>query len=593
MAILEIIVGLLGGLCLFLYGMKAMGDGLEKVAGSRMQKIIESLTGNILKGVLIGALVTAIIQSSSATTVMVVGFVSAGIMTLKQAVGVIMGANIGTTVTAIILSINDLDGASGVLSLFKPGFLMYVLILIGVLMIYTMKKQSGKDAGGIFFGLGILFLGMDIMSSSMKGIDMSYFEMMFATFSKNPLLGVLVGMLVTALVQSSSASMGILLALSSTGAVLFGGAVPIILGQNIGTCITAILSSIGATKNAKKTALIHLLFNVIGALLFLFAIYGIKSIYPTLFPFWNLRMTNWNIAIFHLTFNVANTIVLLPFNKLLINLVNFIIKEDTEISEEEHIYKKLDDRFLYSPSIALNQCKSAMVDMFKISKANFELGTLAVLNGDEKAITIVQEKEKIIDKLEVLSSHYLVKIADRDVTELEGKTTSAFLHTVIDIERIGDYADNLCEYATELLSKGDSLSDSAKKELESMFTATKEIIEITIKTFEENNKDGFRQIQPYEEVIDLFTENLKSKHIERLSLKQCSAEVGIVFVEILNCIERIADHCTNIAICICQLNIKDENFDFHKYAKQLKSGEDEDYKEYFESFKQKYYNPII
>ena len=339
MAILEIIVGLLGGLCLFLYGMKAMGDGLEKVAGSRMQKIIESLTGNILKGVLIGALVTAIIQSSSATTVMVVGFVSAGIMTLKQAVGVIMGANIGTTVTAIILSINDLDGASGVLSLFKPGFLMYVLILIGVLMIYTMKKQSGKDAGGIFFGLGILFLGMDIMSSSMKGIDMSYFEMMFAAFSKNPLLGVLVGMLVTALVQSSSASMGILLALSSTGAVLFGGTVPIMLGQNIGTCITAILSSIGATKNAKKTALIHLPFNVIGALLFLFAIYGIKSIYPTLFPFWNLRMTNWNIAIFHLTFNVANTIVLLPFNKLLINLVNFIIKEDTEISEEEHIYK--------------------------------------------------------------------------------------------------------------------------------------------------------------------------------------------------------------------------------------------------------------
>ena len=260
---------------------------------------------------------------------------------------------------------------------------------------------------------------------------------------------------------------------------------------------------------------------------------------------------------------------------------------------KKSIFIKLDDRFLYSPSIALNQCKSAMVDMFKISKANFELGTLAVLNGDEKAITIVQEKEKIIDKLEVLSSHYLVKIADRDVTELEGKTTSAFLHTVIDIERIGDYADNLCEYATELLSKGDSLSDSAKKELESMFAATKEIIEITIKTFEENNKDGFRQIQPYEEVIDLFTENLKSKHIERLSLKQCSAEVGIVFVEILNCIERIADHCTNIAICICQLNIKDENFDFHKYAKQLKSGEDEDYKEYFESFKQKYYNPII
>lgn len=593
MEILNIIIGLLGGLCLFLYGMKAMGDGLEKVAGSKMQKIIESLTGNVIKGVIVGALVTAIIQSSSATTVMVVGFVSAGIMTLKQAVGVIMGANIGTTVTSIILSLNDLDGVTGILALLKPDFLMYVLILIGVFMIFALKKQSGKDAGEIFFGLGILFLGMSVMSSSMKGLDMKYFEAAFAAFSSNPLLGVLVGAGVTALVQSSSASMGILLALSNTGAVSFGGAIPIILGQNIGTCITAILSSLGASKNAKKTALIHLSFNVIGTVLFLAAIYGIRAVAPKIFPFWDGQMTNWNIAMFHLAFNVINTAILLPFNGLLIKLVQVLIKDDINTTEEERIYSKFDDRFLYSPAIALNQCKSAMIDMFRYSNANVKSGALALLENDSGEIKKVEEKEKIIDKLEVLASRYLVKIADRDLTELESKTTSGYMHMVIDIERIGDYAKNLCEYAQELMAKENSLSDKAKDELKAMFDATFEIIDLTIKTFDENNPEGLKRIQPYEEVIDLFTETLKIKHINRLAQKDCTAEVGIIFVEIINSIERIADHCNNIAVSVYQLNSTDSEFDAHKYVKKLKNNAEEGYQEYFNEFQNKYYNPVV
>ena len=363
-----IAIQVIGGLCLFLFGMNLMGDSLEKAAGMKMQKIIESLTGNLIKGVLVGALVTAVIQSSSATTVIVVGFVSAGIMTLKQAAGVIMGANIGTTVTAHILRLNDVSSDNFFLSFFKPDNLMFVLIIVGMLLIYLAKSQSKKDSGGIFIGLSLIFAGMGFMSDGLKGIDKTIFQSLFAFCANMPLLGILIGTVVTAIIQSSSASVGILQAVASTGAITLGGAIPIILGQNIGTCITAILSSMGATKTAKKASVLHLTFNLLGTILF---VIGIFFICPYVVPGWsnlmNGSVNSGSIADFHTIFNVTTTILLLPFAGLLVKLIGGSSKKDEE-SHKDKPSRLLDERFLHSPAIAIGQSKNVVISMLELAK---------------------------------------------------------------------------------------------------------------------------------------------------------------------------------------------------------------------------------
>ena len=589
---LTIAVGVLGGLCLFLYGMKGMGEGLEKVAGTKMQQIIESLTGNIVKGILVGAVVTAIIQSSSATTVMVVGFVSAGIMTLKQAVGVIMGANIGTTATSFILSAGDISG-SGLMSLLKPDFLMYVLVIVGILLIMGAKRERSKDIGEIIFGLGILFIGMDIMSAAMGSIDDVYFQKAFTMFSSNPFFGVLIGAAVTALIQSSSASIGILLAVSATGAVTFAGAAPIILGQNIGTCVTALLSSVGSSKEAKKAALVHLYFNVIGTIVFLILLYSIHTLAPYVFPFWNSTMGRLDIAVFHLFFNVLCTLLFLPFNKVLVRLVEFTVSRDKQVQKETELTNRLDDRFLYSPSVALSQCKSVMTDMFRLSTANVRKGAETLFNKKDKEIQGVYENETKVDDLEGSVSRYLLKITDKDLTEKEAKIAAGYIHILTDIERMSDHAKNLAEYAQEMIDRRVDFTDKAYIELRNMLEATFEIMELTVQAFIDNDKDAIKKIQPYEDVIDLFTETLKIKHINRLTKQKCSADSGIIFVEVTSNIERIADHCSNVAVSVYQLNSSDLEFDPHEYVHDLKHNKVEGYDTYFKEFQDKYYTPVM
>ncbi len=589
---ITIIVGVLGGLCLFLYGMKAMGDGLEKAAGSKMQSIIESLTGNLFKGILVGTAVTAIIQSSSATTVMVVGFVSAGIMTLSQAVGVIMGANIGTTATSFILSVGDMN-ASGFMSLLKPEFLMYVLVIIGIFLMMGSKKSKHQEIGEIVFGLGILFIGMDIMSTTMKNIDTIYFQKAFTAFSINPVLGVLIGVLVTAVIQSSSASIGILLAVTSTGAVTFAGAAPIILGQNIGTCVTALISGLGASKEAKKASLIHLYFNVIGTIVFLLLMYGLYAFLPQLFPFWNSAIGKLEIAVFHLCFNLLCTILFLPFHKGLVKLVELTVRKDKHQKEQDALTGRLDDRFLQSPMVALSQCKSVMTDMFRLSVANVQLGAETLFSGNEQDMERVGQQEKQVDHLEESISQYLLKITDRDLTEKETQMASGYIHILTDIERLSDHAENLADYARELKDRGASFTEKAVTELRSMLAAVNEIMDLTVQAFTYNYPEAIKRIQPYEDVIDLFAETLKIKHISRLTQQKCSAEAGILFVEVANNVERIADHCSNVAVSVCQLNSGDGEFKPHEYVHDLKHNKVETYDLYFKEFQDKYYTPVI
>ncbi len=587
-----IAIQVIGGLCLFLFGMNLMGDSLEKAAGMKMQRIIESLTGNLLKGVLVGALVTAVIQSSSATTVIVVGFVSAGIMTLKQAAGIIMGANIGTTITAHILRLNDVSSDNFWMSFFKPDNLMFVLIIAGMLLIYLAKSQSKKDAGGIFIGLSLIFAGMGFMSDGLKGMDKSIFETLFAFCANMPLLGILIGTVVTAIIQSSSASVGILQAVASTGAITLGGAIPIILGQNIGTCITAILSSMGATKTAKKASVLHLVFNVIGTALFIVAIFFIC---PYVVPGWaNLMNGNVNsgsIADFHTIFNVATTVILLPFAGLLVKLVGGSSKE--EESEADKTSRLLDDRFLHSPAIAIGQSKNVVISMLELAKKNITLSEAAVLNKNADAMTEIKLIEKQVDTMESELTSYLTKITDKTLSESENKQTMSYLHMVSDIERISDHASNMSDIAKMMIEEDQILSKSGTRELHNMFLAVYDLLDTTAEAIRTNDFGTASQIEPKEQVIDLFKATFRRKHMDRLSKKKCTTESGIAFLEMVNNLERVADHCSNIGVAIIQQYSEQKLFNSHEYLEIESIRKNETYTKTYNDFMEKYYNPLI
>ena len=584
------IVSLLGGLALFLYGMSMLGSGLEKLSGGRLEQTLEKLTNNVFKGVLLGALVTGAIQSSSATTVIVVGLVNARILKLRQAIGIIMGANIGTTVTAHILRLSDLSSDNFFLMLLKPTTLAPVVGIIGILMVMVGKKQKYKTLGEILLGFCILFTGMFNMEAAVSPLSESpEFAGLFASLS-NPVIGVLVGAGVTAIIQSYSASIGILQALSSTGIITWSSAIPIILGQNIGTCITPILASIGASKNAKRTAAVHLSFNIIGTCVFLIVIYTIQSISP--FSFWELPIDKGGIANFHTTFNVSVTLMFLPFVGLLEKLVIRLIPDQQTAGEVDDPAIALDDRLLTSPGLAIQHCRDAVLQMGKLARKNFSASVRQLEQYNHKEAEKIREREDTIDRLEDRLGNYMLKIPQDNLSEQSSATISALLHILSEFERIGDYSINLVEFAENMESTGAEFSPQAQFELTTIGEAVGEAIDMALGCFEKQDLALAETIEPLEEVVDQMQETFKDRHINRLRNGQCTVDAAFPFVESLSCLERISDHCSNIGVYMISYVRGSDEVDHHTYIMQLHAGQVGHYNEQFRRYTEKYYDQI-
>ena len=581
------ILTLIGGLALFLYGMNAMGDGLEKVSGGKLEKILENLTSSPIKAVLLGAGVTAVIQSSSATTVMVVGFVNSGIMKLSQAVGVIMGANIGTTVTSWILSLTGIQSDNFIIRMFKPTSFSPILAIIGVIFILFINDSKKKDVGTIFIGFAILMYGMDMMSSAVKPLaEVPEFTNLLLKFS-NPLLGVLAGALLTAVIQSSSASVGILQALCLTGAVPFSAAIPIIMGQNIGTCITAILSAIGAKKNAKRAAAVHLYFNLIGTVIFMTVFYIINAIVG--FSFFHQSATPAGIAIIHSVFNITATIILLPFAKGLEKLACLTIrdkKEDVAVSAEDKEFMILEPRFLEKPAFAVEQSRNAAKKMAEESHNALFTALKLVDKYSEDDVERVQNMEAKVDRYEDELGTYLVKLSHKDISEADSHSLSIMLHCIGDFERISDHAVNIKESAQELHKKGLKFSASAKKDLEILGEAVEDIVNTAYEVFDKQDMKLAEKIEPLEEVIDELSKEMKRRHVQRLRSGECTIEMGFILSDITTCLERVADHCSNIGVCVTQVN--EDLYDTHSHLNTVKSHPDETFYHELEDARIKY-----
>ena len=584
------IVAMFGAIATFLFGMSTMTDGLEKLSSGRLEHILERLTSNVFKGVLLGAVVTGLIQSSAATTVMCVGFVNAGIMKLEQTVGIIMGANIGTTVTAQLLRLGDIDADNIVMMFLQPSFLGPILAVVGIIFYMFIKGGHKRIVGQIVLGLGLLFIGMNTMSSAVEPLkDLPEFQSVFTAFS-NPLLGVAVGAAVTALLQSSSASMGILQAISTTGVVSFNIAMPLIMGQNIGTCITALISSVGASKNAKRTAMIHLFFNIIGSVFFLVVLYAGNALFR--FPFWENTMDMGSIANLHLAFNIACTALLLPFHRQLVKLVKAVVPGDAE----ERELSVLDDRFLSSPSLALERAHDAVVQMSEFARDNYRLAVELIWKFDAKKLERLNETEVALDKLEGLLDNYLVKLTDRALTAEESTRVSELLHTLSDFERIGDYAVNVSESAVVLHDRNITFSPQARAELERLTAAVGETLDKTIACYQSRQRTLAVQVEPLEEVVDLIAATLKNRHVERLKAGECTIELGTQFLELLINLERMSDHCSNVALHILrQTSSPDDKvrIDSHAYMHELHHGGfNQEFDDLFQEYRTKYFQPI-
>lgn len=584
------ILAMLGGLALFLYGMHTMGEGLSKASGGKLERVLEKLTSNPLKAVLLGAGVTAVIQSSSATTVMVVGFVNSGIMKLSQAVGIIMGANIGTTATSWLLSLAGIEGNNIWIKLLKPTSFSPVLALIGVVLIMFFKKEKLHDIGKILVGFAILMTGMSAMSAAVEPLaDVPEFTGILTMFS-NPLLGLVAGMVLTAVIQSSSASVGILQALCATGSLTYATALPIIMGQNIGTCVTAMISAVGASKNARRAALVHLYFNVIGTVLFMGAFYLINLFVP--FAFLGEGADAVGIAVIHTVFNIVATLLLLPFGKGLERLAYLTVRESREEREalsNPDEFGLLDERFLDKPGLAMAHCKTVTNNMAELSrKALFTAFDL--LNGysDEKAQEISRLEDRV-DKYEDILGTYLMKLSGRDLTERDSETMSMLLHTIGNFERISDHACNLSEAAKEMSEKGLQFSEKATTELHIFTKALREIVSTTFTAFHNEDVEQAKTVEPLEEVIDDLNMELKARHVRRLTEGKCTIELGFVHSDITTNYERIADHCSNIAVCLIQ--VKQDGFDTHEYLDTIKREDNEQFKARYAQFKNKYKLP--
>ncbi|MBP3442024.1 MAG: Na/Pi cotransporter family protein [Clostridia bacterium] len=576
-------ISLFGGLALFLFGMNTMSGSLEKTAGGKLEKILKVMTDKPIKALLLGAAITATIQSSSAVTVMLVGLVNSGIMQLGQAVGVIMGSNIGTTITSWILSLAGIDSDNVFVNLLKPTALSAIIAFIGILLTMVAKKNRTKDIGGICLGFAILMFGMDMMSEAMDPLaEMDSFRNLMVMF-ENPLLALLLGIVMTAVIQSSSATVGILQALSLTGAISYGMAIPIIMGQNIGTCITALLSSIGVSKNAKRVAAVHVYFNVIGTAIWLSLFYVADMIFD--FAFTETSIAPAGIAIIHSIFNVATTVLLYPFSKLLEKLARKTVKDKKATGKSAFI----DDRLLNSPSLAVSEGKNYTVKMGQTAIEALLDAISLVEKFDSKIVDKIIESEQQLDNYEDKLGTFLVKVSSHDLTDADSNTVSTLLHAIGDFERIGDHAVNIAKAAQEISDKQISFSENATAELKVVTDAIKEILELTEKAFADDDITLAMQVEPLEQVIDDLLAEIKSRHITRLTGGKCTIELGFVLSDLLTNYERVSDHCSNIAVC--QIQISKSVFDTHEYLNDYKSSGSETFTHSFDEYKEKYILP--
>lgn len=571
---------LLGGIALFLYGMKVMGSGLERVSGSKLEGILERLSDKIFKGVLLGAVVTAIIQSSAATTVMVVGFVNSGIMKLAQAIGIIMGANIGTTATAWILSLTGIQGDSFFVQLLKPSNFAPLFAFVGIAMIMLSKKSKKRDIGSILVGFGVLMVGMNTMIDAMEPItSLQGFEDFLLMFT-NPILGMLAGFALTTLLQSSSASVGIMQAMAVAGNVTYGFAIPMILGQNIGSCTTTLISCIGAKKNARRAALVHLYFNIIGVIIVFVLFYGLDLFFD--FSFKTMSMSAVDIAVVHSMFNVFSTFVLLPFSKQLGHLATISVPD----SAPEDATNFLDERLLNTPSFAIERCKGIAGEMAVLAKSTFHDAAELMWDFSEKRAQEIEDAEARIDTYEDKLGTYLVKLSGLGVSEDESREISRLLYTIGDFERIGDHAVNLLKTAREMDEKGISFSDEAKADLHILVAAVEEILDIAIRSFGQDDAQLAAHVEPLEQVIDGLGSDIKARHIKRLKEGNCTIELGFILSDVLTNCERVSDHCSNIAVCIIQ--IRKEELNTHGYLNQVKHSITGEFVDDFNKYAEKY-----
>ncbi|MCI8281473.1 MAG: Na/Pi cotransporter family protein [Lachnospiraceae bacterium] len=584
------ILSMIGGLSLFLYGMNVMGGGLERLSGGRLERILERLTSNPLKAVLLGAGVTAVIQSSSATTVMLVGFVNSGIMKLSQAIGIIMGANIGTTITSWILSLSGIEGDNFFIQLLKPTSFSPILALIGIIFLMSGKENKKKDIGVILLGFAVLMFGMDAMSAAVKPLaNVPEFTGILTKFS-NPVLGVLVGALLTAIIQSSSASVGILQALSVTGAFTFGSVIPIIMGQNIGTCVTAMLSSVGATRGAKRTAFVHLYFNMIGAIVFLIFYYILTSLFD--FGFVNEKVGVAGIAFVHSIFNIFATLILLPFTKLLEKLAYITLpetQEEREAQSQKNDFPLLDSRFLSTPGFAIEQCKSLTFKMGELSREAMIRSMKLFEDYSQEEADRVEKLENLVDKYDDKLSAYLVQLNSKDLNYTESQSVSTLLHSIGDLERIADHAVNIMELAQDQKKKKLEFSDKAKEELRVYGRAVEDILGRSIRAFIENDRELAMTVEPLEEVVDQLNKDVKKRHIKRLQNGTCTIELGLLLSDIATNYERVSDHCSNLAVYMIQ--IEDSGFEAHEYVNNLKSETKKQFDLMMEDYKRQYVLP--
>ena len=578
------VLTLIGGLSLFLFGMDLMGASLERRAGSSLKTLLSKLTSNKFLGFLTGLGVTAVIQSSSATTVMVVGFVNSGLLSLRQAIGVIMGANVGTTVTAWILSLTGLDGGSFLIQLLKPTSFTPILALIGVILTMTAKNDKKKDTGTILLGFAVLMFGMHTMSSAVSGLqDVPEFRNILLMFT-NPILGVAAGALLTAIIQSSSASVGILQALSATGQVTYGAAIPIIMGQNIGTCVTAMLASVGANKNARRAAVVHLMFNIVGTAVWLSVFYGINAVVQ--FGFLGNSIDQLGIAIVHSIFNILCTVLLFPFSGLLEKLACRLVPDskDAQKTADDKI-QILDERLLATPSVALGRCQEVAETMARISMDAMKTSCQLIQHYDAKSAAAVRHTEGEADQYEDMLGSYLVKLGSSDLTAKDSRASAKILHIIGDFERISDHAVNVVESAEEMKSKGLKFSPEASQEMHVLTSAVDEIMDLALDAYLQDDAALAAKVEPLEQVVDTLKEQLRNRHILRLQKGECTIELGFVWSDLLTSLERVADHCSNIAGCVIEMS--HDSLHVHEYLDNVKAGS-QGFQKAYDAYAQKY-----
>lgn len=579
------VLTMLGGLALFLFGMNTMGDSLKEIGGGKLAGILERMTNTRLKGVLLGTIVTAVIQSSGAVTVMVVGFVNSGIMELSQVIGIVMGAHVGTTVTAWLLSLAGIEGGGSILlSLLKPSSFAPILAFIGIVLVMFFKNDKKKNIGSILLGFGTLMIGMTTMSDAMSALrEIPEFTSMFVKFS-NPLLGVLVGALLTAAIQSSSASVGILQALSTTGAITVGSAFPIILGQNIGSCVPVLLSSIGTSKKAKRTAGVYLAVSLIGVIVAMIIFYSVNAIVGL--PFFDSLVDPVKIAIIHTTFNVFATVILFPFGKQIEKLMTIIIPDKEGDEQKAANSLLIEERFLLSPAYAVDKIKERCDEMALLAKKNVNLCLEFIKIYSHSKDEKIKANEKRLDKYEDELETYILKIGSLELSFDESLRLGKLSHAIGNFERIGDYGANILKTKRRMHKNKIHFSDEANRELDIMSQAVKEITENAIKAFIEDDVELAQTIEPLEQVINNLKAELRAMHSKRMDDGECSIENGILFFDIINSFERIADHCSNLAVCIIELS--QGTYQTHSYLKQVKKSDNTNFMESFDMYLKKY-----